>query len=60
LIYYIETSEKLLLSSPPALPRGRRAFSGDPIIENYLKNGFPPGACWNDNPKRVSFSEVSI
>ncbi len=29
---YLETSEKLLLSSP-------HAFSGDPIIENYLKNG---------------------
>ena len=52
-VYYLETSKKLLLSFPPALPRGRNAFVGGyllghPIIENYLKNGFPIGA---DCPK---------
>ena len=46
--FHWETSDKPLLSSPPALPRGRRAFSGDPITKNLnwnkaLLNGRPKG-----------------
>lgn len=44
--YYLETSEKLLLSFPNAFVGGYPL--GHPIIENYLKNGFPIGA---DCPK---------
>ncbi|MBK7158555.1 MAG: hypothetical protein IPH77_08355 [Ignavibacteria bacterium] len=51
------TSEKPLLSFPKAFI-GRYPL-GHPIIENYIKNGFPPGARGNDNPRRCSFSEIS-